>query len=164
MSATADPPASDLAARAWASLAAAFMSQREAWLSAGQAEGLTPPQAMMLMRLDPDAPPRLGDLARFLRCDASQVTAAADRLEERGLAERRTAADDRRVKELVLTDGGRAARERLRRAFLRPPPALSAVPDEDLEALARVADALAGDADPGLCRAFGLGAAEGAAG
>ena len=90
MSATADPPASDLAARAWASLAAAFMSQREAWLSAGQAERLNPPQAMMLMRLDPDAPPRLGDLARFLRCDmnaaASDAHARAARSDAGGSA------------------------------------------------------------------------------
>ncbi len=93
-----DAPADLTAAHAWAHLVAVFVSQRAVWLAAGQEEGLTPPQAMSLMRLDADAPPRLGDLARFLRCDASQVTATADRLEERGFAERRTAAGDRRVK------------------------------------------------------------------
>lgn len=161
---TADPAATDAGARAWAWLAAAFMAQREAWVDASQREGLTPPQAMSLLRLNADDPPRLGDLARFLRCDASQVTSAADRLEERGLAERRTAAGDRRVKELVLTPAGRAAQERLRRAFLRPPPALAALPPEDLEALARVGEALSAGLDGELCRAFGMPAATRAAG
>ena len=41
-----------------------------------------------------------------MACDASYITAVADRLEELGLAVRRNAADDRRVRELVLTAKG----------------------------------------------------------
>jgi DNA-binding MarR family transcriptional regulator len=148
--------ADDPASQAWACLVAAVMTQRSVWLAASQQEGLTPPQAMSLMRLDPDDPPRLGDLARFLRCDASQVTSTADRLEERGFAERRTAAGDRRVKELVLTPAGRAAQERLRRAFLAEPDGLTDIPEDDLRVLARVAERLAAGLDAELCRAFGL--------
>lgn len=151
-----DGASDDPATRAWACLVAAFISQRSVWLAASQEEGLTPPQAMSLMRLDPDDPPRLGDLARFLRCDASQVTSTADRLEERGFAERRTAAGDRRVKELVLTPAGRAAQERLRRAFLAEPAGLADIPEDDLRVLARVAERLAKGLDAELCRAFGL--------
>ena len=51
------------------------------WLGAGQAEGLTPPQAVSLMRLSADDPPSLGELARQMHCDASYATALADRLE-----------------------------------------------------------------------------------
>ena len=67
------------------------------------------PQAMALRELGDPLPMR--DLAERLCCDASNVTGIVDRLEARGLVERRTAPDDRRVKHLVLTDDGRALRQ-----------------------------------------------------
>jgi MarR family transcriptional regulator, organic hydroperoxide resistance regulator len=55
-----------------------------------------------------------------MHCDASYATALADRLEERGLVERRVSATDRRVRELVPTAEGLAAQKRLRAAFTSP--------------------------------------------
>jgi len=148
----------DVAAEAWLLLSVALLAQRPVWLAAAQAEGLTPPQAISLMRLDDTAPPSLGDIARHMRCDASQATVLADRLEERGFAERRTAAGDRRVKELVLTEEGRLAQGRLREAYRRPPARLADVTPDDLEALLRVARTLAGEAGADVLEMFGLAA------
>ena len=53
------------------------------------------------------------DLAGRLRCDPSNVTFLADRLEERGLVERRPDPSDRRVKLLALTPAGLAVRTRI---------------------------------------------------
>ena len=53
------------------------------------------------------------DLADRLQCDPSNVTFLADRLEERGLIERRPDLSDRRVKLLALTTAGLAVRTRI---------------------------------------------------
>jgi len=70
---------------------------------------LTFSQAMALRELDEPLP--MGELAQRLCCDASNVTGIVDRLEARGLVERRMAPDDRRVKHLVLTEAGHALRQ-----------------------------------------------------
>ncbi|HMN99657.1 MAG TPA: MarR family transcriptional regulator [Miltoncostaeaceae bacterium] len=148
-------------AEAWAMLVGVSMSLRGRWLQAGLDEGLTPPQAMSLMSLSVDEPRRIGDLARYMHCDASYATALADRLEERGFAERRTSATDRRVKELVPTREGIAAQARLRAAFTAPPPGLEELPAGDQEAMLRVARALAEHIDPEMAARFGLAPREG---
>lgn len=148
-----DPEATgpvQLAREAWSTLAAAVLAQRARWISASKTEGLTPPQAFSLMRLRPDAPPNLGEFARQMHCDASYATALADRLEERGLAERRVSATDRRVKELVPTAAGVEARERLRAAYVEPPEAMAELSPEELALLHRIAARLARDVDPDL--------------
>lgn len=73
-----------------------------------EALGLSMPQAVALRYLE--QPCAMRHLAQAMRCDASNLTGIADRLEERGLAERRLDPRDRRVKLLVLTDAGRRAR------------------------------------------------------
>src|SRR5947209_414516 len=73
---------------------------------------LTFSQAMALRELDEPLPMR--DLADRLCCDASNVTGIVDRLESRGLVERRGAPGDRRVKQLVLTAAGRELRQQHR--------------------------------------------------
>ncbi len=67
---------------------------------------LSPPQAKALHYVADAGPVPMGDLACRLRCDASNVTGIVDRLEQRGLVERRIAAADRRVKTLVVTPRG----------------------------------------------------------
>ena len=52
-------------------------------------------------------------LAGTLSCDASNVTGLIDRLESRGLVERRASATDRRVKALQLTSAGKKVRAAL---------------------------------------------------
>jgi DNA-binding MarR family transcriptional regulator len=53
------------------------------------------------------------ELAQRMGCDASFVTAIADTLEKRGFLRREASQRDRRIKNLVLTSEGMAAKERL---------------------------------------------------
>ena len=55
------------------------------------------------------------ELAQHMGCDASFVTSVADTLERRGFARREPSQRDRRVKNLVLTEEGIAAKERMMR-------------------------------------------------
>ena len=77
----------------------------------------------------------MGALAGTLRCDASNVTWLADRLEARGFVERHTGPADRRVKTLALTETGRAVREQITDHFRTPPTQLLALPMHELRAL-----------------------------
>jgi len=90
---------------------------------------LTFAQARAMRELDQALP--MGELAERLCCDASNVTGIVDRLEARGLVERRVGTDDRRVKHLVLTDAGRALRQVHCEAFAHGLPLLDDLsPDE----------------------------------
>src|SRR5207244_7686400 len=84
--------------------------------------GLTPGHMKALSLLDPDEPRPMRAMADSLACDASMVTWLVDRLEERGLVERKTSPADRRVKTLVLTPRGIRTRNRLLEALQTPPP------------------------------------------
>jgi DNA-binding MarR family transcriptional regulator len=77
----------------------------------------------------------MSELADEWLCDASNATWIVDRLEERGLAERRTVPTDRRVKLVVLTPKGSRTREEMFRKLYEPPPELLELDRGDLEAL-----------------------------
>jgi DNA-binding MarR family transcriptional regulator len=94
---------------------------------------LSPRQAMALLHLGRPTPMR--ELAGQMRCDASNVTGLADRLEGRGLIRRVAGPGDRRVKRLVLTDEGRAVRDRLRSAFFAGDTVLDTLDDPERQAL-----------------------------
>src|SRR5215470_16160072 len=64
---------------------------------------LTEAQCHVLRLLEPESPTPMRRLADRLGCDASNITGIIDRLETRGLVERRACRHDRRVKELALT-------------------------------------------------------------
>ncbi len=74
---------------------------------------LSPPQAKALRYVAQEGPLPMGELATRLRCDASNVTGIVDRLERRGLIERRPVTADRRVKILVATPEGAGLARRL---------------------------------------------------
>ena len=105
------------ACRAWQLLVKFFFAQREHLPagSGGEALGLSPVQCHVLHLIEPGRPLPMRKLAETLSCDASNVTGLVDRLEERGLVERRPSPEDRRVKVLRLTTAG----ERLRASLLR---------------------------------------------
>ena len=68
---------------------------------------LTMSSAGLLWALDPDGEtPAMRTLAAQLRCDASTVSLAADKLHRAGLIERRTHPSDGRVRALALTRDG----------------------------------------------------------
>jgi DNA-binding MarR family transcriptional regulator len=107
---------------------------------------LVPPHWIALQALEEPMP--MGELAKVLVCDNSNVTWITDRLEERGLVERRPAERDRRVKLLVLTPEGRRVREEIQARLSEPPPAIKGLPRADQrllrEILKRVAAGLEG--------------------
>jgi DNA-binding MarR family transcriptional regulator len=93
--------------------------------------GLTFVQAHALRTLDPERPLAMSALADLLVCDASNVTGIADRLELRGLIERRSADGDRRVKALALTPKGAALRRRVLEVMSEPPAPIAALSESD---------------------------------
>ena len=103
------------ACRAWQLLVKFFFAQREHLPSLGEEFELSPVQCHVLHLIEPGRPLPMGRLANTLGCDASNVTGLVDRLESRGLVERRPSADDRRVKVIQLTPTG----SRLRAQLLR---------------------------------------------
>ena len=96
---------------------------------------LTPVQGHALRRLDPERPLAMSELADALYCHASNVTGIVDRLESRGLVERRPGAGDRRVKTLVLTGEGARVRARVIELLSEPPAVIAALPAADQRAL-----------------------------
>ena len=77
----------------------------------------------------------MSSLAETLLCDASNVTGIVDRLEARGLIERRAAAHDRRVKLLALTDEGARLRDEATSRMSVPPVEIAGLSREDKLAL-----------------------------
>src|SRR5439155_15822828 len=104
-----------------------------------QRQGLTPGHMKLLMHLEPGDGRAMGSLAQTFRCDASTMTWLVDRLEERGLVERRMAPSDRRVKAVALTEQGLAARAQLIDRLYEPPDELVAL---DAQCLTELHDAL----------------------
>jgi DNA-binding MarR family transcriptional regulator len=83
---------------------------------------LTGAQARLLGLLSLQPLP-MRQLARKLKCEPSNVTGIVDRLETRGLVERRSDPADRRVKVAAATDEGRRVARELRESlrFAREP-------------------------------------------
>ncbi len=81
-----------------------------------------------------------------MRCDASNVTGIVDRLEKRGLVERRVDPYDRRVKLLVVTPAGRALRRRFEERLLAGMPGIDALGEEESKRLLRLARKMTPDA------------------
>jgi len=104
-------PSSD-ACRAWQLLVRFFFAQREHLPLDGELE-LSPIQCHVLHLLEPGRPLPMGRLAGMLGCHASNVTGLVDRLEVRGVVQRRPSADDRRIKVLDLTPEGSRLRAQM---------------------------------------------------
>lgn len=95
---------------------------------------LTGAQARLLSLLSLEPLP-MRKLARRLKCEPSNVTGIVDRLETRGLVERRPDPADRRVKLAAATEEGRQVARSLRESlrFAREP--LAGLSDEERLAL-----------------------------
>jgi DNA-binding MarR family transcriptional regulator len=124
---------SDPATEAWDLITEIFATNRGRFVAVLGEFDLWPPQWFALQALDEPTP--MGKLAGMLHCDSSNVTGIIDRLEQRGLVERRPAEHDRRVKLLVLTAEGRSVREQIQRRLSVPPEAISSLSRTDQRAL-----------------------------
>ena len=115
---TAAPPRPPRAAiEAWELIRQLWVANLPAFHAVCVEHDLTKPQAGALM------------------CDASNVTGLVDRLEDRGLVERRAAPHDRRVRVLAITPEGERVRGRILARLGDPPAALSALSAAEQRAL-----------------------------
>ncbi|WP_234285414.1 MarR family winged helix-turn-helix transcriptional regulator, partial [Streptomyces venezuelae] len=96
----------------------------EEYEQAAAQHALTGAQARVLGLLSLDPLP-MRHIAQKLKCEPSNITGIVDRLEARGLAERRPDPADRRVKLAAATEEGRETARRLRESlnFARDAPA-----------------------------------------
>lgn len=94
----------------------------EEYEEAAAGHALTGAQAKLLSLLSLEPLP-MRKLAQRLKCEPSNVTGIVDRLESRGLAERRPDPADRRVKLAAATEEGRRVARSLRESlrFAREP-------------------------------------------
>jgi MarR family transcriptional regulator, organic hydroperoxide resistance regulator len=124
------------AAEAWTLMHRLFHAfGRRRFLAVASEFDLSPPQVMALRMLEPGHPVPMRELAKALHCDNSNVTGIIDRLEDRGLVERRSADHDRRIKMLTVTPRGVELRERLAERLSEPPEPLARLSAEDQRAL-----------------------------
>jgi DNA-binding MarR family transcriptional regulator len=112
-------------------------SQQGHFLSLTQEFGINPGSLKLLLSLDPEQPAPMSGLAEQMRCDASMVTWLVDRLEERGLVERKLSAADRRIKTVVLTREGADFRKRFETRLYEPPGAFKDLSADELESLTK---------------------------
>jgi DNA-binding MarR family transcriptional regulator len=126
-----------LAAEVWQRLFDFIIDTRPQRDKALGRHDLTPNDSRALFTLDATTGRTMGALAEAWECDASNATWIVDRLEKRGLAERRAQPGDRRVKLVVLTTAGVKMKSTLREALYQPPRELLELDRADLEALSR---------------------------
>src|SRR5918996_3180672 len=125
----------DPAVEAWELLWRLMQAHKPSLMALAQELGLAPMQLHALRLIEPGVEVPMSSLAGKLFCDASNVTGIVDRLEARGLIERRPAEHDRRVKLLVLTSAGDRVRGIAESQMTEPPPGIAALPLEHRRAL-----------------------------
>jgi DNA-binding MarR family transcriptional regulator len=135
-----------LARESWRRLFDFFISTRPHRDRVLERLDLTPNDSKALWTLD-ESGKNMRTLAAEWGCDASNATWIVDRLEQRGLAERRSVPSDRRVKLVVLTPRGATTRSAVLEEFYRPPKKLLELDRRDLEALRTALAALEGPED-----------------
>ena len=132
----ARPPRPSAADEAWELMSRILFAQRGRMIAIASELDLHPQQLFALKHLDGPLP--MGALAEYLHCDSSNVTGIVDRLEKRGLIERRASERDRRVKVLVVTAEGAQVRRRLMLRLGEPPQSIAALSPADRRRLARL--------------------------
>ena len=134
-----------LASQVWGLLLQVLIgNNRQRYQQVAARTGLSMPQSHALMELNPDGrPASMRALAACLHSDPSNITGLVDRLEAKGMVERRADPSDRRVKALVLTDAGRRARAQLRRIMEEPPAALARLDPQQLRVMHQALSELA---------------------
>ena len=131
----ADSDRTAIAAEAWRSIFDFIVStvgQRNRVIAA---LGLTPNDARALTTLDAEVGRTMRSLAGEWNCDASTATWIVDRLEAKGLAERRRHPTDRRMTLVVLTSDGVRTKAEMTAGTYTPPAELLRLDSADLIAL-----------------------------
>lgn len=130
------------ACRAWELVTQLCLVRRVQLPALGAEFDLSPAQCHVLYLIEPGGAVPMGRLAQSLACDASNVTGLVDRLESRGLLERRPSAEDRRVKVLVLTAAGARIRMQLQKRLQAPSDPFRRLSAADQRTLVRILERL----------------------
>jgi DNA-binding MarR family transcriptional regulator len=123
---------------AWTLLLELLLAERGRIPAIAATLRLSPAQCHVLRLLEPGKPVSMRRIADALSCDASNVTGIVDRLEARGLLERRAAAHDRRLRVIVVTRRGVTARARLLARLTAPPPPIARLSGAEQRALCTI--------------------------
>jgi len=83
-------------------------------------------------------PQTMGNLARLLHCDNSNVTGIVDNLEDKNLAVRFPSEVDRRIKVVELSVQGEKLRKRLMQEMAKPPDWVKSLSEKDQIALRNI--------------------------
>ena len=126
----------EVASDTWSLLQELVFSDRPRWMTIIREYDLIPPHWIALQTLDEPKP--MGELAKQLSCDNSNITWITDRLEERGLVTRTQAEHDRRVRLLVLTAKGQRLREEISARLAEPPEAIAKLSRADQRKLREI--------------------------
>lgn len=143
--------ASAAAREAWLCIVRLFTSQDNTrrFLDVAGELDLTPSTLRFLLVLSTGEARPMRALAEDWHCDPSWVTSIVDQLEQRGFAERRVDASDRRAKLVGLTAQGEKARDHALSLLSVPPPGIASLAPDDQRALR---DLLRKAAGGGVCR------------
>jgi MarR family transcriptional regulator, organic hydroperoxide resistance regulator len=123
------------AAEAWALLWRIMQANKPRMMEMARELDFSPVQLHSLRLLEPGVETPMRALARQLFCDPSNVTGIVDRLEARGMIERRSSETDRRVKIIRLTPEGQRVRARVVERMSSPPDEIAELPIESQRAL-----------------------------
>jgi DNA-binding MarR family transcriptional regulator len=119
-----------------------LLQSQKAWLYARVASyDLTPQLFQALHVLDEYPDSTMGEFSEKMFCDASNATGLIDRLETRGLAERRVSDNDRRAKVVRLTPAGARLFKKVDDAvWIEAPPAIAKLSATDQRVLREIID------------------------
>ena len=131
-------PRSSRACEAWELLFDLLMRQRTRLPQVAAEFELSEPQCHVLRLMEPGAGVPMRRLVEQLGCDASNITGIIDRLEARGLVERKACPHDRRVRMARLTPRGAEMRARIVARMAEPPKPIAALPADDLATLCAI--------------------------
>jgi DNA-binding MarR family transcriptional regulator len=132
------------AEEAWALLWRIMQANKPRMIEMARELDFSPVQLHSLRVLEPGVETPMRALAQQLFCDPSNVTGIVDRLEARGLIERRSSETDRRVKIIRLTPEGQRVRAQVVARMASPPQEIAELP---LEAQLALRDSLRQAAD-----------------
>ncbi len=127
-------------AELWQLIHAAVLDVHDRNIAVLSSQGLTGGEIKSLVKLTPGEGVPMRALAEMWRSDASTVTWMVDRLEDKGLVERRPLPGDRRVRVVALTAAGEAELAAIRARLYEPPDWWGTLDSADLDQVGRLAD------------------------
>lgn len=133
----------ELADQVWRDLVSLVIEHRDSWKRAVIEKAELPFSRIRVLKRLARTPMTVKQIASAATIDAPAATVAVNALEERGLVVRQVDPDNRRCKQVSLTDAGRDLLRVIDEVHDPAPPVFSALNDDDLAALRRILAKLA---------------------